>query len=77
MMTGLWPLAGELPKYGTGMPFDVLSMGYSPGTGKQQARQFTLALAKEAQEFARTIEHLLPARYAQNGEDALIEYLTA
>jgi hypothetical protein len=68
MMTGLWPLAAELPKYGMGMPFDPLSMGYSPGTGKEESRQFTLALARETQEFARTIEALLPARYQDNAD---------
>lgn len=68
MMSGLWPLAAELPKYGVGMPFDALSMGYAPGTGKEQSRQFTLALAREAQEFSRTIERLLPARYQDNAD---------
>ncbi len=77
MMTGLWPLAGELPKYGTGMPFDPLSMGYAPGAGKEESRQFTLALAREAQEFSRTIERLLPARYDQNSADGVFELLGA
>ncbi len=76
MMSGLWPLAAELPKYGVGMPFDPLSMGYAPGASREQSRAFTIAMAKEAQEFARGIEHLLPARY-QDGADAVAEMMEA
>ena len=71
MMTGLWPLATELPRLGAGIPFDTLSMGYSPGAGKEQSRKVILSLAREAQDFARTIEALLPARYNQNSADAV------
>ena len=67
MMTGLWPLSIELPKHGTGIPFDTLSMGYAPGAGKDQSRAIILAMVREADAFARTIEHLLPARYSIEG----------
>ena len=75
MMTALWPLATELPQRGAGIPFDPLSMGYALGAGKEQSRMVILAFAKEAQAFARTIEAQLPARYAQNNTDLVIEVL--
>ena len=77
MMTGMWPLAAELPKYGAGVPFDTLSMGYAPGAGKEQARNFILAMAQEAQSYARNIEALLPARYDLNSANAVVETLGA
>ena len=75
MMTALWPLATELPQHGAGIPFDPLSMGYALGAGKEQSRSVILAFAREAQAFSRTIEAQLPARYAQNNTDLVIEVL--
>jgi hypothetical protein len=75
MMTALWPLATELPLHGAGVPFDPLSMGYALGAGKEQSRTIILAFAREAQAFSRTIEAQLPARYAQNNTDFVIEVL--
>lgn len=75
MMTALWPLALELPRHGAGVPFDPLSMGYALGAGKEQSRNVILALAREAQAYARTIEPLLPARYNQNNAKLIIELL--
>ncbi|MXO58233.1 hypothetical protein GRI89_01570 [Altererythrobacter salegens] len=77
MMTGLWPLAAELPRHGAGIPFDTLSMGYAPGAGKEQSRMVIVALAREAQGFARTIEGLLPARYAHNTAEGVIDLMGA
>jgi hypothetical protein len=75
MMTALLPLATELPKHGAGVPFDTLSMGYAAGSDKDHSRRFILALAGEAQTFARTIEAQLPARYDQNNTKAVFELL--
>lgn len=75
MMTGVLPLATELPKHGAGVPFDVLSMGYAVGAGKEQSRKIILALAREARAFAKTIEAQLPAQYDQNNTSAFFELL--
>lgn len=77
MTAALWPLAIELPKHRAGVPFDPLSMGYALGAGKEQSRRLIVAFAKEAQAYARTIEHLLPARYNQNNSDMVIKLLDA
>lgn len=77
MMTALLPLATELPKRGAGVPFDTLSMGYAIGSDKEHSRRVILALAGEAQAFAKTIEAQLPARYDQNNTKAVFELLGA
>jgi hypothetical protein len=75
MMTGLLPLATELPKRGAGVPFDTLSMGYAPGTSKEHSRKIILALAGEAQAFAKTIEAQLPEQYDQSSLDLVSQLL--
>jgi hypothetical protein len=75
MMSALLPLAIELPKHGAGAPFDTLRMGYAVGSDKEHSRKFILALAGEAQTFAKTIEAQLPARYDQNNTKAIFELL--
>jgi len=75
MLTALMPLATELPKLGAGVPFDVLSMGYAPGSDKEQSRRIILALAGEAREFAKTIEAKLPAAYDRDSTNAIFDLL--
>lgn len=75
MMTGLLPLAMELPKHGAGVPFDTLSMGYAVGNNQEHGRNIILAMAGEARAFARTIEAQLPARYDQNNTKAVFALL--
>ena len=77
MMTGLWPLSIALPGLGAGVPFDTLSMGYAPGAGKDHSRAIILAMVREAQTFAQTIEHLLPARYSIDSAKMAIQLLSA
>ena len=75
MMTALLPLATELSKRGSGVPFDTLSMGYALGTDKEHSRKIILVLAGEARAFARTIEAQLPERYDQTNMNAVFELL--
>lgn len=77
MTMALWPLATELPKHGAGVPFDTLSMGYALGAGKEQSRALILAFAREAQDYARKIEPLLPARYNRSNIDMVLGLLDA
>ena len=77
MMSAIWPLATALPAHKAGMPFDPLSMGYALGRGPDQARRMIAKLGREAQTFARSIEHRLPAAYDLSATEDLIAYMKA
>ena len=45
------------------MPFDPLSMGFEPGLSADAERRVTELMLTETRDFARSIEHLLPASF--------------
>jgi hypothetical protein len=63
MLGPLWSLATHLPKLGTGMPFDPLSMGYAPGRTPHESLQFTATLVRESAQIARNLEQHLPSDF--------------
>ena len=63
MLGPVWSLARHLPKFGGGMPFDVLSIGYAPGRDASQSCFFAMEMLREAQLLAAGIGDLLPADY--------------
>lgn len=63
MLGPLQSLAGMLAEYGTGLPFDVLSIGYSPAPTRQGNLEFMLKLSEEADTFANKMKAELPASY--------------
>jgi hypothetical protein len=62
----LQSLAGILAEYGTGLPFDVLSIGYAPAPSHKGNLEFILRLSEEADTFARKMKKDLPASYPRN-----------
>ncbi len=62
----LQSLAGILAEYGTGLPFDVLSIGYAPAPSYKGNLEFILRLSEEADTFARKMKKDLPASYPRN-----------
>jgi len=64
MMGPLMAIAQYLPAKGAAVPFDPLSMGFEPGLNAAAERRFTRLLLTETRDFARSIEHLLPAGFS-------------
>ena len=64
MLGSLQPLAGRLAeKYGSGLPFDRLSLGYSPATDPAGNLRFIVRLSEEADILAHKIGADLPPGY--------------
>ncbi len=63
MLGPLWSLGTHLPKLGTGIPFDPLSLGYAPGRTPRESVQFTATLVREAAQVARVLERHLPSDF--------------
>jgi hypothetical protein len=77
MTATIWPLAQELPRHRTGLPFDPLSMGYALGANPTQTRRIIASFGKEALAFARHVEHRLPEGYDTSATEELIRLLQA
>ena len=77
MMATIWPIATAMPALDAGMPFDPLSMGYALGSSPEQSKKIIASFTREAQTFARSIEHRLPENYGADAADELIEYMSA
>ena len=77
MMSSVWPLASELPKYGTGLPFDPLSMGYALGSNSVTTKKIIASFGKEALQFAKAIKHRLPENYDDTATTELVDYMKA
>jgi hypothetical protein len=75
MMGPLMSLAQELPARGAAVPFDPLSMGFEPGLNATSEQRFTRLMLEETRDFARSIELLLPASYAPELYDQLLNAL--
>lgn len=59
VMSGpLFSLAKILPRFGAGLPFDPLSLGFSAGCGRACNLAFTARLVGEAERLARSERHL-------------------
>ena len=63
MIGPLQSLAGELAKYGTGLPFDQLSVGYSPARDAVGNVDVIRRLSVEADTFVQRLGDDLPANY--------------
>ncbi|MDP6436326.1 MAG: ferritin-like domain-containing protein [Gammaproteobacteria bacterium] len=63
MREPLQSIAGLLAEYGTGLPFDVLSIGYAPAPDHVGNLEFILRLSEEADTFANKMKSDLPANY--------------
>ena len=77
MLSAIWPIAREMPTLNAGLPFDPLSMGYALGSGPAQSKHIIASFAREAQGFAQSISHRLPADYDTSVTEDLITYMTA
>ncbi len=75
MMGPLMSIAQHLPARGAAVPFDPLSMGFEPGIDAEAERRFTRRLVTETRDFARSIEHLLPASFTPELYDQLLNAL--
>jgi hypothetical protein len=60
----LLELGRHLPVLGTGMPFDPLSMGYSPGLGRDDTVDLLRRMLSEAQRRATELQDVLPDGYS-------------
>lgn len=63
MMGPLMSLARLLPSKGAAIPFDPLSMGFSPGLNADSEKLITRRILEETRSYARSIEPLLPADF--------------
>jgi hypothetical protein len=59
----LQSIAGKLAELGTGVPFDILSLGYAPASDNSGQLQFINRLSQEAHTLAQTLKPLMPADY--------------
>jgi hypothetical protein len=75
MMGPLMSIAQELPPRGAAVPFDPLSMGFEPGLNDAAEHRFTELMLTEARDFARSIEPLLPAGFAPELYDQVLNAL--
>jgi len=75
MMGPLMSIAQQLPAKGAAVPFDPLSMGFEPGLSAAAERRFTRPMVTETRDFARTIEHLLPASFTPELYDQMLSAL--
>lgn len=72
MMGPLMSLARQLPTLGAAVPFDPLSMGFEPGLNATSEHRFTRLMLEESDNFARSIEHLLPSSFDLELYDQLL-----
>lgn len=75
MMGPLMSIAQDLPAKGAAVPFDPLSMGFEPGLSAGAENRFTELLLTETRDFARSIERLLPASFAPELYDQVLNAL--
>jgi hypothetical protein len=75
MMGPLMSIAQQLPAKGAAVPFDPLSMGFEPGLSATAEHRFTQILLTETRDFARSIEHLLPANFTPELYDQVLSAL--
>ena len=66
MLGPIYSLARHMPRYGLGMPFDPLSMGYAPGLDRLGVMRIVLHMLSEADQLARQIEAALPEDYPRD-----------
>ena len=63
-MTGpLQSIGGRLAEYGSGLPFDRLSLGYAPAPDHAGNLRFVLRLSREADTLAHKMRSDLPPGY--------------
>ena len=75
MMGPLMAIAQQLPARGAAVPFDPLSMGFEPGLSATAERRFTALMLTETRDYARSIEHLLPASFPPELYDEVLSAL--
>ena len=72
MMGPLMSIAKYLPTKGSAVPFDPLSMGFSPGLNDAAGKRFTHRMLEETRNYARSIEKLLPGDFSLAIYDQLL-----
>lgn len=72
MMGPLHSIARYLPTKGAAVPFDPLSIGFNPGLDEAANKRIKQLMLTETRDFARSIEHLLPADFSMAIYDQLI-----
>jgi len=73
MMSTLRPLATALCQRGYGIPFDRLSMGYSPSLSVTENLSFAIHLQSEAGEIRQRLQRHLPSDYPDGIEPGFIK----
>lgn len=76
MMTLFQGVAMELPKYGYGMPFDRLSLGYSPFPQAYDNLLLAVRFQEEAQQLTQKLGSDLPANYPKAMSSQVIGNVT-
>jgi hypothetical protein len=72
MLGPLHSIARYLPTKGSAVPFDPLSLGFNPGIDLASSQRIAQLLVRETRDFARSIEHLLPADFNMGIYDQLL-----
>jgi len=72
MMGPLNSIARYLSSKGSAVPFDPLSLGFNPGLNAAANKRVTHLMLQETRDFARSIEHLLPADFNIEMYDQLL-----
>lgn len=77
MLSPLRSIGSALAKRGYGLPFDRLSMGYSPSRNPIDNLGFAIQLQSEANQVRLIVERYLPSDYPNSVELACIEQLNS
>jgi hypothetical protein len=72
MMGPLMSIAKYLPTKGAAVPFDPLSMGFSPALNDAAGKRFTRRMLVETRNYARSIEKVLPGDFNLKIYDQLL-----
>ncbi len=71
----LQSIAGRLAEYGSGLPFDRLSLGYSPAPDPAGNQRFIGRLSQEADTLAHKMRAELPPGYPLELHQATSEFV--
>ena len=66
MLGPIYSLARHMPRYGLGLPFDPLSMGYAPGLDRMGVMRIVLHMLNEGNQLADGLETNLPGDYPRD-----------
>lgn len=77
MTAQLWELGLHLGRQGVGVPFDVLSMGYSVGLDERETAKTLARLIETSQSVTKQTAELLPPTYPRSADQVTLDFVKA